>query len=131
MATTLTAGDIAIIGFNFDNNDEFSFVLLRDIESGTAINFTDKGWLSTNTFRSGEGTYTWTASSNLTAGTVLKITSTDLTGSNVSLDSAGDQITAYQVQGSSNVLLYAVNSEGTGWQSTASDANTSALTRTT
>jgi hypothetical protein len=127
MATTLTAGDIAIIGFNFDDPDEFAFVLLKDIDSATQIKFTDKGWLATNTFRTGEGTYTWTASSNLTAGTVIKITSTDLTGSSVSLSSSGDQIIAYQVQGSSNVLLYALNSEGTGWQADATDTATSAI----
>ena len=30
--TTLAAGDLAIIGFNGDNPDQFAFVLLVDIE---------------------------------------------------------------------------------------------------
>ncbi len=40
----LGPGDIAIIGFNFDNDDEFAFVCLKDISAGTEIKFTDKGW---------------------------------------------------------------------------------------
>ncbi|RME41816.1 MAG: hypothetical protein D6796_15335, partial [Caldilineae bacterium] len=52
-ATILSAGDIAIIGFNFDNPDEFAFVLLADVQAGTAITFTDNGWRSDNTFRTG------------------------------------------------------------------------------
>lgn len=41
--TTLVAGDIAIVGYNSDDptNDDFSFILLKDISSGTTINFTD------------------------------------------------------------------------------------------
>jgi hypothetical protein len=49
--TTLTAGDLAIIGFNGDNPDQFAFVLLVDIESGTEITFTDSGLKSDDTFR--------------------------------------------------------------------------------
>ena len=48
-ASTLAAGDIAIIGFNFDNADQFAFVLLTDVEVDTQIKFTDNGWLDTNT----------------------------------------------------------------------------------
>ena len=49
--TTLEAGDLAIIGFNGDNPDQFAFVLLVDIESGTEITFTDSGLKSDDTFR--------------------------------------------------------------------------------
>src|SRR5262245_28895850 len=69
--TTLTAGDIAIIGFNFDDPDEFAFVLMVNVGSGTQINFTDNGWRNNNTFRTGEGTFTWTAGTDLTAGTIV------------------------------------------------------------
>lgn len=51
MATTLSAGDIQITGFNFDNPDDFSFVVLTDLSSGTAISFTDDGVNSNGTFR--------------------------------------------------------------------------------
>src|SRR5687767_11610298 len=57
--TTLAAGDIAFVGYitTDDNvngtsqNDEFSFVLLRDITAGTTINFTDFGWTDGNAFQ--------------------------------------------------------------------------------
>jgi hypothetical protein len=41
--TTLEAGDLAIIGFNGDNPDQFSFVLLVDVTANTEITFTDSG----------------------------------------------------------------------------------------
>ena len=66
--TTLAAGDLAIIGFNGDNPDQFAFVLLVDIESGTEITFTDSGVKSDDTFRGNEGAVKFTASSNYSAG---------------------------------------------------------------
>ena len=46
--TTLVAGDIAIVGYNAESivEDDFTFILLRDITSGTNIKFTDFGWCS-------------------------------------------------------------------------------------
>ncbi len=41
--TELLPGDIAIIGFNSDGTDDFTFVVLREIKSGTEIRFTDRG----------------------------------------------------------------------------------------
>ncbi len=120
--TTLTAGDIAIIGFNFDDPDQFAFVLLVNVGSGTQINFTDNGWRSTNVFRTGEGAFTWTAATNLAAGTIVIPTV-----SGVSFSTTGDQILAYQGTSSAPTFLYAVNSEGAGvWQADATSANTSA-----
>ncbi|NOT05188.1 MAG: ExeM/NucH family extracellular endonuclease [Anaerolineales bacterium] len=121
--TTLTAGDIAIIGFNFDDPDQLAFVLLVNIGSGTKINFTDNGWRNTNTFRTGEGTFTWTAATDLAAGTIVVPTI-----SSVAFSVTGDQILAYQGLSSSPTFLYAVNSDGAGvWQADATSANTSAL----
>ena len=65
MATTLAAGDLVITGFNFDNPDEFAFVPLIDITTGTTINFTDDGVRSDGTFRGNEGTFTWTSTQEL------------------------------------------------------------------
>ena len=67
----MNAGDIAIIGYNFDNPDEFSFVCLTSISSSTVIYFTDNGWKSDNTFRANEGIHTWTASTNYSIGDVV------------------------------------------------------------
>lgn len=123
MATTLSAGDIAIIGFNFDNPDELSFVLLKDITSGTEISFTDNGWQSSGEFRANEGTFTWTATSDLSKGTVITPTV-----SGVAFSGAGDQIIAYQGSSDNPTFIYALNSEGSGvWQADATSANTSAL----
>lgn len=122
MATNLTSGDIAITGFNFDNPDELSFVILEDILSGTEINFTDNGWKSNNTFRSGEGTFTWTANQDYTAGSII-----NPSVSGVAFSASGDQVLAYQGTESNPTFIYALNSEGNGWQIDATSSNTSAL----
>jgi hypothetical protein len=73
MATTLVQGDVAIVHYVSDNPDTFAFVFLRDIEAGTTVNFTDNGWLAAGGFRSGEGTATYTAPTDITAGTVITV----------------------------------------------------------
>ena len=121
-APALSPGDIAIVGFNFDDPDELAFVALVDIPPGTSINFTDNGWFAAGGFRANEGTFTWTAPATVAAGTVV-----NPAVSGVAFSSAGDQVLAYQGDASSPTFLHAVNSEGTGWQADATNANTSAL----
>ena len=120
--TSLEPGDIAIIGFNFDNPDEYAFVLLVDIKAGASITFTDNGWYSAGGFRGGEGAETWTANTALSAGTVV---TKSTTGMNLSAD--GDQILAYQGSNGNPTFVYALNSESVGWQTDATSSNTSAL----
>jgi hypothetical protein len=123
--TTLQAGDIAIVGFAFDNPDEISFVTLVDLEANTVIKFTDKGWLSSDDkFRSNEGVYTWTTNTTINAGTII---SEETSG--VNFPDSGEQIIVFQGSVTSPTLIYALNSEGsTGvWQSNATSSNTSAL----
>ena len=124
MPTTLSAGDIAIIGFNFDNPDEFAFVSFVDIETGTEINFTDNGWQAAGSFRANEGTVTWIATNDIPAGTVVNPTL-----SSVLFSASGDQILAYQGDASNPTFIYGLNSEGNpgAWQSDATSSNTSAL----
>lgn len=43
----LAAGDIAIVGFDTDAPDTFSFVLLVDVAAGEVISFTDNAWSGT------------------------------------------------------------------------------------
>lgn len=111
-ATTLTTGDIAFIGYNSDNPDQFAFVLLVDVDADTTITFTDNGWYAASGFRATEGTGTITFNSTYQAGvqiTVqidpLTLTSSDGNNSNISwqngspaisLSTSGDQIFAYQ-----------------------------------
>ncbi|MER2269174.1 ExeM/NucH family extracellular endonuclease [Methylobacterium oxalidis] len=135
MPTTLTAGDIAIIGYDADNPDDFAFVVLRDIEAGTVINFTDNGWRAAGGFRANEGVYAYTAPTALAAGTVVHPT-TDTAGSapvfqapNFALNAGGDQIIAYQGTAASPTFLYAVDlADGNAaFADDATDASTSAL----
>lgn len=89
--TTLAAGDIAFVMVNAtDNslnsassNDNVSFVLLKNISSGTQISFTDFGWRSDSpAFQSAnpcgpstgavtDGVVTWTANTALPYGTII------------------------------------------------------------
>ncbi len=143
--TTLTEGDIAITGVIADNPDEFSFVLLTDVLTGTTIHFTDNGWLVTGGFRTpgAEGIVTWTATSDLLCGTEIVIADTGSvtpntysstsgtaveTNSGFALASAGDQIIVYQgISNSNPTFLYAVHfGSGTGWVD-ATDNNNSAV----
>lgn len=129
--TTLIAGDIAIIGLNCDDPDQFAFVLLRDVEAGTQIRFTDNGWRNTNQFRTGEGFLLWTAGAAYGAGTVIQFSGVSgefsISGS-FSLSTSGDQILAYQGTEAAPVFIYALNDEGSAvWQADATDSNTSAL----
>lgn len=120
--TILAPGDLAIVSFRFDNPDEFKFVLLTDISSGTVINFTDDGVKSDGSFLGSEGTLTWTADRDYSTGDIIGPTVTGM-----ALSSTGDQIIAYQGSKDNPTFIYALNSEGSGWQSDATDANTSAL----
>ncbi len=142
--TTLSAGDIVITGFNSDNPDSFSFVLLTDVTNTTSVNFTDHGWQSAGIFNtlanggSNEGTITWTATSDLPCGTEIIITDGGTltasegtaveTNAGFNLAISGDQILAYQGTEASPMFIYAVHFHGTtGWSADAIDAQTSAI----
>ncbi len=124
MATTLAAGDIAIINVNVDDPDSFAFVVLTDIEAGTQISFTDNGWNGTG-FRTGEGVYTYTFTQAVSAGTVINCTG--VTG--ISLSASGDSLIAYQGTAAAPTLLYAVDlADGNGvFAASATNSNTSGL----
>lgn len=108
--TKLASGDIAFIAINSDGDmDDFSFVLLKNIDRGTSINFTDNGWTAAGAFNSvyTESHFTWTADTKMKAGTVIQIetyngnkpaTSPDgnIIGDEMTVSVAGDQILAYQ-----------------------------------
>ncbi|MDY7021431.1 MAG: endonuclease/exonuclease/phosphatase, partial [Cyanobacteriota bacterium] len=131
MTTTLSAGDIAIIGVNTDNPDSFNFVPLTDINAGTEIFFTDNGVFSDGTFRANEGIVKYTAPSALSAGTVVEFTgiSGDFTEEDAgfALSASGDQVIAYQGTSASPNFVYAVQTNSTEFQTTASSSNDSAL----
>ncbi len=76
-AQTLSVGDIAIIGANAVNPDEFAFVALVDIPQGTVIGFVDHGWLASGAFRTNEDELFYTATGTISKGTVVIIDTVD------------------------------------------------------
>jgi len=116
----LSAGDIAVIAYNTDGEDNFAWVALADIAANTTINFTDSSWQAT-AFRTTEhldagGPLTWTNASTLSAGSVVKfngnVTQTWSIGSGngatafLSLATSGDQIFAFQGSKTSPDFVY-------------------------
>ncbi|QUJ77208.1 choice-of-anchor D domain-containing protein [Sulfitobacter albidus] len=152
--TTLSAGDIAIVGYNSEKPltadtqstsiDGISFVLFRAIDAGTEIKFTDTEWAGSNLV-AGEGAISWTATTALSAGTVVRIetgaattgTHTANTGTVVdevdnaflgigsySYSSAGDQIIAYQgTAGGAITPITAFTNRPAGFVATASGSD--------
>jgi hypothetical protein len=90
--TTLSAGDIAIIGTNYDVLPyEMTIVNLVPISAGTVIRITDYGYdEATGTFgttsvmNTAEGSIAWTLTSAMPAGTVTKFSITGGVTPNVS-----------------------------------------------
>jgi hypothetical protein len=115
--TTLSQGDVSVIGFNANSPRSYSFVIWKSIVAGTQIRLTDNGFygpgLASNdagAYRSQEQTVTWTASADVAAGTVVVINGATATigtvvtqnangGAATSLglgNATGDQIFAFQ-----------------------------------
>lgn len=131
--TTLHPGEVVITGFNSDNPDNFTFVLLTDITNGTEIKFTDNGWQTPGSFRSNEGTLTWTATSDLPCGTEITISGTTsasfgtvTSSGSFALSASGDQILVYQGADANPSFVFAVHFGSGGWGN-ATSSNTSAL----
>lgn len=111
-AQTLSAGDIAFIGYDTDNNDGFTFIALAPIPGGEVIYFTDRGWDGTTSswFNISEDNLEWTAPlAGVACGGIVNITETGSdvfsttsgavvlsTGSSIWSMSGGDQIIAYR-----------------------------------
>jgi hypothetical protein len=124
----LVAGDIAFTGYIGNQTavlDQFTFVVLKNISSGTVIKFTDNAWLATNTFNNTETILTFTTTVPLIAGNEVKIVSADAngtlsgTGTNVgsitstggalSLAVTGDQVLAYIGADASPTFIAAIH----------------------
>ena len=157
-ATTLSAGDIAVLGFNADStfpNQTWAFVPLVNISSGTVINFTDAsfdGSISTgNQFyvnSLNEGHMTWTVPSNISAGTTFIVTnnsgsnatirdinsnsyagvSGSVGGSSYGFATTGDQIIVYQGTAGTTVGATFICAFNNGQNSTAYPVNGSWMT---
>lgn len=66
---------MAFIGYqNYGaSNDQFAFIILKDLVAGTQINVTDRNYTGTAFAITGESIETWTADKNYSAGTVIQV----------------------------------------------------------
>lgn len=79
--TTLAAGDVLFVAGNAEATDAMAFVLLKAINGGTSITFTDRDYNATTGYAgiTNEAAFVWTADQNYAAGTVVTI-QTDVDG---------------------------------------------------
>ncbi|MFD2826816.1 beta strand repeat-containing protein [Leeuwenhoekiella polynyae] len=110
-AQTLTAGDIAFVGYHTDVDDGFTFITLKDIPAGEVIYFTDKGWNATDAtwYANDEDHIVWTApGGGLSIGTVVSIIETSPDTFTVSQGTAvlSGSDTAFSLLGGDSILAY-------------------------
>ena len=100
--TLLSPGDLLLVTVNADGSDNFDFVPLADIASGTVINFTDNAWITAGgALNSNEGILVYTASGSVTKGTVVSYPGSTggewaSGGGSFTIAAAGDNILVYQ-----------------------------------
>lgn len=136
--TVLTQNDVAIIGFNASVTDQFSVVLLRDIEANTTIRFTDNGMSSPTSGRTGEGFLSYNSIAGDCAGTVLTWTNgMSVAGTgwsngspfNFAFNANGDQLFVFQgltgdwATQNNVAIIYAINTN-VNWLTTGTAAPT-------
>jgi predicted extracellular nuclease/uncharacterized protein YjiK len=106
----LTAGNIAFVGFNADGSDNLAFVALVDINPNEVIIFEDNEWNGTTWLDTNENAFSWTATSLVTAGTIVSI---ENIGAGVIAASTGTAVLPVAGRGSgrgignSNEVIYA------------------------
>lgn len=113
--TTLTPGDLAVVGYAADSPDEVCLVALAPIEAGTTVNLTDKGWDENNAFISSEGSGAISLPA-LAFGEVFCIEGADLPTS-FNLSGSGDQIFLFTGTEASPTFIYAFQLERSSWVS--------------
>ncbi len=119
----LLPGDVAIVGYNFDDADELAIVALENLPAGESIKFTDNGWFASQSFRTGEGIATFTVpAGGISAGTIVNVP----VGA-MQFSTSGDQILAYQGLDATPTFIFALNSDGATWAADATSSNNSSL----
>jgi hypothetical protein len=76
--TVLSPGDVAVVGFTThgSQNDQFAFVLLKNVVTGTSVNLSDMNWDGSEFSESDGGVIVWTADKAYPAGTVVQALNT-------------------------------------------------------
>ncbi len=102
----LGPGSIAFVGFNGDGTDNLAFVALADLANGAQIFFTDNEW-DGSAFNTGETKFTWTATSDIAAGTIVTLNSLSAAGGTSNLGSIVYTETANFGIGNNDETIYA------------------------
>ena len=116
MGTLLSAGDAAILGFTTHGtqNDQFAFVILKNVAAGTRLNISDMNWDGSEFSLSDGGVIVWTADRDYPAGTIVQALDTANGGASsthsyaVNVYSGGETFT--NVTGGSQSAGYTFNS---------------------
>jgi hypothetical protein len=132
--TTLQPGDVAVIGYNFKDPDQFSFIFLTNVAAGTELLITDCGYdLATNAFRVGEGYLRYTVPiGGKKIGEIVTFPDdggfvTQGVSGFFGLSVDGDQLLFFQGSFLSPRFIYALSVSTGAWQSGATDNNSSSL----
>lgn len=132
--TLLQPGDVAVIGYNFKDPDQFSFIFLKPVAAGTVVHITDSGYdAATSAFRAGEGYLTYTVPAGGKRGGEI-VTFPDDPGFvkqgvsgffGLSID--GDQLIFFQGTFLAPVFIYALTVSDDNWTSSTINNNNSSL----
>lgn len=132
--TTLQPGDVAVIGYNFKDPDQFSFIFLKHVVAGTVVLITDSGYdATTSAFRAGEGylTYTVPAGGKRAGEIVTYPDDAGFVQKGVSgffgFSADGDQLIFFQGTFLSPVFIYALTVSNDDWTSNTINNNNSNL----
>jgi len=132
--TQLQPGDVAVIGYNFKDPDQFSFIFLKNVVAGTVLLITDSGYdATTSSFRVGEGYLTYTVpAGGKRAGEIVTypndpgFAKTGVSGFfGLSVD--GDQLIFFQGTFLAPVFIYALSVSDDDWTSNTINNNNSNL----
>jgi hypothetical protein len=145
-------GDIAFVGYNADNNDQFTIITTNYLEDGTQIYFVDAGWTGTAIYASeggilwtvpsggvptntmvtftggGAGGFTTFPSGNLEAGVTVSSGTIAASGiaASMALTTNGDQILAFTGSVASPTFIAAANFNG-AWSWTGTNNSEQSL----
>jgi hypothetical protein len=136
----LAVGEVAIVAVNSNGTDGFAWVALANIAASATLKFTDSSWQGTSpgAFRAGESgggstALTWSHTSPVAAGTVIRYTGTTTNtwsvgtrgGSTIPLSTNGDQLFIFSGASTSPTFLYGLNFANTGWVASSTTSNSS------
>ncbi|RYD85140.1 MAG: hypothetical protein EOP84_03445 [Verrucomicrobiaceae bacterium] len=144
-ATSLSIGDITILGYSSDGTDQFAFVAWKTLDANTSISFTDRGWRNSvgkftqnpseepgSGLSPADGNATWTSGVQITAGTViigtLATSGTKTISWNIGtstgdfgstgMSSVGESIFAYTGAPATPTLIFGLYYSPTSWTTT-------------